>query len=168
MPFSLRVARRRKRPRPEVQGWEIIGSHSWGEASPFSSLDQRLRPAFASVRGNDDFGIAGSLVGTMTISKHHVFSDVSGGGVTDSGTWAKAKHEKAITLTITSSSYPADVGCVLSGTVVKDGISTTSSPGSYTCPNGPADPATDTWYYVKSGTSGVHANGIGPSRGFVG
>jgi hypothetical protein len=51
-------------------------------------------PAFASVRGNDDFGIAGSLVGTMTISKHHVFSDVSGGGVTDSGTWAKAKHER--------------------------------------------------------------------------
>lgn len=129
-------------------------------------------PAFAGVKGNYNLGIEGSLVGTMAISKHHDFSDVSGGGVTDSGTWAKARHEKAITLTITSSSYPPDVGCVLSGTVVKNGINTASSPGSYTCPNGPAGPLTGTWYAVKSGTSGTHANananGVGPSHGFAG
>jgi hypothetical protein len=127
-------------------------------------------PAFAGVKGNYNLGIGGNLVGTMTISKHHVFSDVSAGGVTDSGTWARAKHEKAITLTITSSSYPPDVGCVLSGTKVKDGINTASSPGSYTCPNGPAGPYTGTWYAVKSGTSGAHANanGVGPSHGFAG
>jgi hypothetical protein len=127
-------------------------------------------PAFAGVKGNDNLGIDGNLVGTLTISKHHVFSDVSGNSVTDSGTWAKAKHEKAITLTITSSSYPADVGCVLSGTVVKNGINTASSPGPYTCSNGPAGPSTGTWYAVKSGASGVHrnANVVNPSRGFAG
>jgi hypothetical protein len=126
-------------------------------------------PAFAGVKGNYDLGIDGNLVGTMTISKHHVFSDVSGGGVTDSGTWAKAKHENAITLTITSSSYPYDVGCVLSGTVVAKGVNTASSPGSYACPNGPAGPYTGTWYAVKSGASGAHenANGFGPSYGFA-
>ena len=129
-------------------------------------------PAFAGVKGNYNL-VTGNLVGTMTISKHHIFSD-TGGGVTDSGTWAKAKHEKAITLTITSSSYPPDVGCVLSGTVDKDGINTASSPGSYTCPNGPAGPYTGTWYAVKSGTSGAHpnananANEVGPSHGFAG
>ena len=89
-------------------------------------------PAFAGLKGNYNLGIGGNLVGTMTIGKHHIFSDVSAGGVTDSGTWTKAKHEKAIMLTITSSSYPPDVGCVLSGTVVRDGINTASSPGSYT------------------------------------
>jgi hypothetical protein len=129
-------------------------------------------PAFAGVKGNYNLGIGGNLVGTMTIGKHHIFSDVSAGGVTDSGTWTKAKHEKAIMLTITSSSYPPDVGCVLSGTVVRDGINTASSPGSYTCPNGPAGPFTGTWYAVKSGTSGPHANananGAGPSHGFAG
>jgi hypothetical protein len=127
-------------------------------------------PAFAGVKGNYNLGLGGNLVGTMTISKHHVFSDVSQNGVTDSGTWAKAKHEKAITLTITSSSSPADVGCVLSGTVVKHGINTASSPGSYTCPNTPLGPFTGTWYAVKSGASGAHANanGVGPSHGFAG
>ena len=127
-------------------------------------------PAFAGVKGNYNLGIGGNLAGTMTISRHHVFSDVSAGGVTDSGTWAKARHEKAITLTITSSSYPLDVGCVLSGTVVKEGINTASSPGSYTCPNRPAGPYTGTWYAVKLGTSGAHANanGVGPSHGFAG
>jgi hypothetical protein len=127
-------------------------------------------PAFAGVKGNYNLGIDGNVVGTMTISKHHVFADVFGTGVTDSGKWAKAKHEKAITLTITSSSYPPDVGCVLSGTVVKDGINTASSPGSYTCPNGPAGPYTGTWYAVKLAISGAHANanGVGPSHGFAG
>jgi hypothetical protein len=105
----------------------------------------------------------------MTISKHHVFSDVIGSN-TDSGTWAKAKHEKAITLTITGSSYPYDIGCVLSGTVVKNGINRASAPGSYTCPNGPAGPYTGTWYAVKSETSGApaNANEVGPSHGFAG
>jgi hypothetical protein len=127
-------------------------------------------PAFAGVKGNYDLGIEGTLVGTLTIGKYHVFSDVSGNGVTDSGTWAKAKHEKAITLTITSSNYPSDVGCVLSGTVVKNGVNTASSPGPYTCPNGPAGPLTGNWYAVKAGTSGVHenANVVNPSRGFAG
>jgi hypothetical protein len=127
-------------------------------------------PAFAGVKGSDNLGIDGSLVGTLTISKHHIFSDVSGNGVTDSGTWAKAKHEKAITFTIVSSSYPSDVGCVLSGTVVRGGINTPSSPGPYTCPNGPAGPYAGTWYAVKSGTSVAHANanGVGSSRGFAG
>ena len=125
-------------------------------------------PAFAGVKGTDNLGIGGNLVGTITISKHHVFSDTIG-NVTDSGTWARAKHQKAITLTVTSSSYSPDVGCVLSGTVVKDGINTASSPGSYTCPNGPAGPYTGTWYAVKTGTSGAHANanGIGSSHGFA-
>ena len=127
-------------------------------------------PAFAGVKGNDNLGIDGNLVGTLTISRHHIFSDVSANGVTDSGTWAKAKHEKAIALTITSSSYGPDVGCVLSGTVNKDGINTASSPGSYACPNGPAGPVTGTWYAVKSGTSVAHANanGVGSLHGFAG
>ena len=105
----------------------------------------------------------------MTITTHHVFSDGSGNGAKDSGIWAKAK-QKALTLTITSSSYPPDVGCVLSGTFVKNGINTASSPGSYTCPNGPAGPYTGTWYAVKSGTSGAraNANGVGHSDGFAG
>jgi hypothetical protein len=127
-------------------------------------------PAVAGVKGNYNLGILGNQVGTMTISKLHVFSDAIAGGVTDSGTWAKAKHEKAVTLTITSSSYSFDVGCVLSGTLIKDGINTATSPGSYTCPNGPAGPFTGTWYAVKSGTSGGHANanGVGPLHGFTG
>jgi hypothetical protein len=127
-------------------------------------------PAFAGVKGNYNLEIEGSLLGTMTISKLHVFSLVSEASVTDTGTWAKAKHEKAITLTITSSSYAPEVGCVLSGTVVKNGINTASSPGSYTCPNGPAGPFTGTWYAVKSGRSGApaNANGVGPSHGFAG
>jgi hypothetical protein len=108
----------------------------------------------------------------MTISKHHVFSDVSGGGVTDSGTWAKAKHQKTITLTITRSSDAADVGCVLSGTKVKDGINTASAPGPYTCPNAPDGPFTGNWYAVKAGTSGANptpnANRVKPSHGFTG
>jgi hypothetical protein len=126
--------------------------------------------AFAGVKGNYDLAIGGNAVGPMTISKHHVFSDMSQNSVTDSGTWAKAKHDKAISLTITTSSYPPDIGCVLSGTVVKNGINTASSPGSYTCPNGPAGPFTGTWYAVKSGTPAGHsnANEVGPSRGFAG
>lgn len=119
-------------------------------------------PAFARVKGNYNLGIDGSLVGTMTIGKHHIFSDVSGGGVTDSGTWTKQK--KAITLTITASSYPPDIGCVLSGTVVKNGINTASSPGPYTCGT-----VAGTWYAVRSGTS-TNANGSlsVPSHGFAG
>jgi hypothetical protein len=120
-------------------------------------------PAFAGVKGDYTFGIDGTFpLGPMTINKDHTFSDVSGGGVTDTGTWTKL--QKAITLTITASSYQLDVGCVLSGTVVAHGINTPSSPGLYTC-----GAFTGTWYAVKSGGS-TKANGnlAAPSHGFAG
>ena len=109
-------------------------------------------PAFAGVKGNYNFGIGGFPYpdGTMTISRHHTWSDAFGFGgperpFTDSGTWAR--HGKSITLTVTASGGGAnEVGCVLSGTLNKSGINSASSPGSITCPGG----IPLTWYAVKA------------------
>jgi hypothetical protein len=120
-------------------------------------------PALAGVKGNYEMAIGpGSPTLPLTISRHHVFSDVSQNGVMDTGTWTR--HGKTVTLTITASSYYADVGCVLSGTLVRGGINTPSSPGTYACTT-----LAGTWYAVESGPSAVsfQASAV-PSPGWAG
>jgi hypothetical protein len=90
--------------------------------------------AGAAVRGSYNFNTNdGEFTGTMTIARHHTWSQEYD-GFTDTGTWTK--HRKDITLTVTADNGSGDTGCVFNGVIDRTGISDRGTQGNWSCPTG--------------------------------